>query len=308
MTTSPPAGQTRGPTFLCVGMPKAGTTWLFHQLAALPGYAMPPLKELHFFDVPAKHRMGNYARQFDAAEVGPDRNALSFRDAANAASSLDEYRALFAFAEDRITGDVTPAYCALPYAKIASIRLAMPDVKVTMLVRDPVERAWATIRSLATAGKLTLHDSLHWLPIRGLLEAGHVASFAATSECLRRWTGQFEVRAFFFDHISRTPAQALSEVDTFLVGRDAAQQDIKPLRVPKNTGIRLPMPKTLRAKIVEYYEADLRECAAMLGEPARRWRDRHLRAATPRSRSTARPGTLARSPANLRPKSSKIIG
>ena len=38
------------PDFLCVGVHKGGTTWLYQQLDAHPDFWMPPLKELHYFD------------------------------------------------------------------------------------------------------------------------------------------------------------------------------------------------------------------------------------------------------------------
>jgi hypothetical protein len=39
-----------GPDFLCVGVHKGGTTWLYQQLDSHPDFWMPPLKELHYFD------------------------------------------------------------------------------------------------------------------------------------------------------------------------------------------------------------------------------------------------------------------
>ena len=38
------------PDFLCVGVHKGGTTWLYQQLESHPDFWMPPLKELHYFD------------------------------------------------------------------------------------------------------------------------------------------------------------------------------------------------------------------------------------------------------------------
>src|ERR1700756_1724896 len=38
------------PDFLCVGIHKGGTTWLYQQLDSHPDFWMPPLKELHYFD------------------------------------------------------------------------------------------------------------------------------------------------------------------------------------------------------------------------------------------------------------------
>ena len=44
------AGDTRGPDFICIGAQKAGTRWLFDQLAFHPGFWMPPIKELHYLN------------------------------------------------------------------------------------------------------------------------------------------------------------------------------------------------------------------------------------------------------------------
>jgi len=38
------------PDFLCVGAQKGGTSWLYQQLESHPGFWMPPVKELHYFD------------------------------------------------------------------------------------------------------------------------------------------------------------------------------------------------------------------------------------------------------------------
>ena len=39
-----------GPTFICIGAQKAGTTWLYENLSRHPDVVMPPMKEIHYFD------------------------------------------------------------------------------------------------------------------------------------------------------------------------------------------------------------------------------------------------------------------
>jgi hypothetical protein len=41
---------TSGPDFICIGMQKAGTGWLFDQLQYHPDFWMPPIKEIHYLD------------------------------------------------------------------------------------------------------------------------------------------------------------------------------------------------------------------------------------------------------------------
>ena len=48
-----------GPDFICIGAPKAGTTWIYKHLAAHPDVWIPLVKELHYFD-----------RKFELPRVG----------------------------------------------------------------------------------------------------------------------------------------------------------------------------------------------------------------------------------------------
>ena len=41
----------KAPGFIGIGMERAGTSWLFTQLASHPDIWVPPLKEIHYFDV-----------------------------------------------------------------------------------------------------------------------------------------------------------------------------------------------------------------------------------------------------------------
>jgi hypothetical protein len=46
------AQRASGPDFMCIGAQKAGSRWLYDQLALHPSFWMPPIKELqlHYFD------------------------------------------------------------------------------------------------------------------------------------------------------------------------------------------------------------------------------------------------------------------
>ena len=44
------APRRSGPDFICIGMQKAGTRWLYQQLRGHPEFWMPPIKELNFFN------------------------------------------------------------------------------------------------------------------------------------------------------------------------------------------------------------------------------------------------------------------
>ena len=58
-----------GPDFLCVGVHKGGTTWLYQQLDSHPDFWMPPLKELHYFDQLSRVQRSSSSRCRDERDL-----------------------------------------------------------------------------------------------------------------------------------------------------------------------------------------------------------------------------------------------
>ena len=106
-------------SFLVAGVQKGGTTALFHYLDDLPGVQMAPAKEVHFFD----------------DETGVDWSNPDY----------GRLHAAFPKVDARPRGEVTPIYIYWPNCleRIARYEAAM---KLVLLFRDPVERAWSQWR------------------------------------------------------------------------------------------------------------------------------------------------------------------
>ncbi len=147
-----------GPDFICIGGQRCGTTWLYHALRAAPGIWTPPVKELHHFDAmtpgiavrryrSGRHlasRAGHYARWLagrPGALVDPRWDARYFLGR----RSDRWYDGLFEAARARglIAGEITPAYSILPAETAARIVRDRPRLKVLLIVRDPLTRAWS---------------------------------------------------------------------------------------------------------------------------------------------------------------------
>ena len=101
--------------FLVAGAQKGGTTALFDYLRGVPGLQLPDVKEAHFFD----------------REDGIDW----------AAPDYAPYHALFA-EDGRLRGEATPIYLYWPNA-LERIARYNPGMRLILLFRDPVERAWS---------------------------------------------------------------------------------------------------------------------------------------------------------------------
>ncbi|MGK5172203.1 sulfotransferase [Geodermatophilus sp. CPCC 205761] len=204
----------RGPQFVIAGAPKAGTTALHAALATHPGLYLSPVKEPKYYltDGRPPPRSG---------QRGPG-------DAHSAQEWIwrrEEYLALFdAAPEDAVRGESTPFYL---YDRAAQARLAadVPDVKVVVVVRDPVDRAWSNWVHLRADGLEPEADfrtavrleerriAEGWAPFwhyRGLGRYGEqlrdlYKSVPRENVCLLRYR-----------QVVDTPREALDRVSTFL--------------------------------------------------------------------------------------------
>lgn len=104
------------PNFVCIGVPRGGTTWLYETMMQHPDVAMSRhTKEIHFFDRRYDQGLAWYERFFP-----PDEDA-------------GRYRAV---------GEVTPHYLYRPQVP-KRIFETRPDMRLLLLLRDPVKRAFS---------------------------------------------------------------------------------------------------------------------------------------------------------------------
>ena len=165
------------PTFIGVGVPKAGTTWLHYRFKHHPDIYTPVHKELHYFSrSPGKYphlvsRLGEdsvtnrlygnsegakaWRQYFESfldsyTQNNEEFNFTKLRRYFNylfGDYSQDWYKSLFQNAVNRISGEFTPAYAALKRKDIDAIKDFLPDVKIILLLRNPIDRIWSHLRS-----------------------------------------------------------------------------------------------------------------------------------------------------------------
>lgn len=109
--TAPPSTF---PDFMIVGGQKAGTTALYEYLSKHPQIQPTKEKELHYFNCEARYRLG-----------------------------VEFYRSLFRSSSDaKLAFDASAGYLCNAQAP-ARIYAHNPEVKIIILLRDPVERAYS---------------------------------------------------------------------------------------------------------------------------------------------------------------------
>lgn len=152
-----------------IGATKAGTSWLHRYLSAHPDCAFRSIKELHFFDTAGDAAARSwYLRDLErkdaalAARLSGAEGAESDRQVLRLAE-MRAYRRVLkrrdeaayldfvegARGEERVVGDITPAYGLLPAERLAHMAALRPDVRFVYLMRDPLDRLWSHVRMIA---------------------------------------------------------------------------------------------------------------------------------------------------------------
>lgn len=186
--------------FIIAGVQKGGTTALFDYLSEEPGVALAEVKEVHFFDDEAV----DWAR--------PDYSA---------------YDARFPPADGRLRGEATPIYLYWPQS-LERIAAYNPAMRLIVVLRDPVERAWSHWRMEYSRG--VEREPFGWCVRRGrqrLFDAdpwGFHREYSYVErgfygEQLERLHGLFppgQVLVLRSDELDAAPAGVMARIRAFL--------------------------------------------------------------------------------------------
>ncbi len=137
------------PDFLIIGPQRTGTTWLAKYLTLHPEVFIPAEKELYFFN----YLLGNKGPLFNSDKLswylGRFRHSVMDFIRLNAMNvkmmkslSLRSLNCV-QYCSSHVFGEATASYAAMESALISEVMNLNPNVRVLMMVRNPVERAWS---------------------------------------------------------------------------------------------------------------------------------------------------------------------
>ena len=176
------------PDFLGIGAQKAGTTWLYENLRRHPELFLPEEKEIHYFD-----------RSFHRP--------------------LHEYAARFEPGAGRLCGEITPGYSILEPSRIRFVRRLRPGLRLLLLLRDPIERAWsqALMNLVQHPGRrfeeVPEEEFVHHFRSPRSVARGDYAAI------LGRWSREFpseQLFVGFFEDVAERPQELLERIFRFL--------------------------------------------------------------------------------------------
>ncbi len=196
------------PDFLIIGAQKCGTTSLYHYLSQHPQIRTAAQKEVHFFDLFFSKGVDWYLEKFPSRTAGAG----------------------------WLTGESSPYYIFHPLVAQRVWRL-FPEVKLIVLLREPVARAWSHYHHEVRLGyeKLSFEDAIALEPERLQGETEKILadetyysfnhqhctylSRGAYAEQLLSWMELFPKKQFLIlksEYFYANPAESVKQVLEFL--------------------------------------------------------------------------------------------
>ena len=191
------------PNFLIIGTTKGGTTSLYQYFRAHPEVYMSPVKEPRYFAF-------DHTNPEHQAGV-PHRYPIT---------SMEEYLALFDDVKgEKAIGEASPMYLNSPIAS-ARIKSCIPDVKLVVSLRNPVDRAYSHYLMYHREGniKSSFIDAFRDLE-RVDSYSQHCVRTSLYYEKLRRYYDIFDrdqIKVVFLEDLMDAPLSVLRELFRYI--------------------------------------------------------------------------------------------
>jgi hypothetical protein len=237
------------PTFLCIGGQRCGTTWLHSVLDRLPGVHVCPSKETDFFNANIlRQDVAAYERNFDPP-IG--RGPCAVR------------------------GELSPNYCMLKRPVIELIRQLYPDLRLLLVIREPVERtlsqAWLDVRYMNghnRAQSLSLRDYLRHLERQRTKRRNDYA------RVIREWRAVFGAEALhieLYDDLCADPAAFLGRILRHVGAEDGPALPEALLRRKVFESPKVQAPSLVRWYLAHDYRDEVHRLNDLLGGRVTKW-------------------------------------
>jgi len=195
------------PNFIIIGAQKAGTTWLWEMLDQHPGTSLPEKKEIHFFGSSEIYKKGlgwylDHFKNLDSTKVVGEASTSYFYD--NVPYFYNNSR--------KIEFDT-----ALPTVPELILE-ELPDVKIIIMLRDPVTRAISSYKHYMRKGNLSpipgLKRTATEHPKLRILEFGYYPKYL---EVWKRIIPNDQLKVIVFEEdVVKKSIETLNDVFAFL--------------------------------------------------------------------------------------------
>ena len=236
------------PDFIIIGAQKAGTTWLKKNIEHHPEIFMPVR-----MDISDPTEMRYFDKYFH--------------------ESLRFYSSFFRPGMDKMKGEKSPNYCTLPLDRIRFIRAIMPDVRLILMMRNPIERAWShAVMNLVKLSRRNIKDVSEAHFQRHFMRSRFRGDYPTI---ISNWLSVFppeQLYVGFFEDITQSPTQLLTEVFAYLGVSTQVDWDSFPYRQVINRGSTVAIPEVHKSFLRVMYAREIEALYQRFGSRVAAWR------------------------------------
>jgi hypothetical protein len=232
--------------FIGIGGQRCGTTWLYANLNRHPAVRFPAGKEVHYWDSRADEGRRPWLRMFPAAPPGV------------------------------MQGDITPSYAILPARVVAKVAKAVPDARLVLNIRNPIQRSWsASLLFLKRCQMGPDEASDAWfVDVARSRRCEAKGTFSTTIETWREAFSDEQLLLVLYDDLCREPAAVMRKVAVHL-GIDPQFYEDDSAEVAESRGIAtsatMAPPTTVLDLCRALYAEEIARLETILGRDLGHW-------------------------------------
>jgi Sulfotransferase family len=178
------------PTFVGIGSMRCGSTWLYEVLRYHPDVQMSSAKEMDFFFMSQmlRYDLDWYTAHFESVNGGEPKP---------------------------IRGEISPRYARLKPWHVRQIAKLLPDLRIVLTVRHPIERVWS--QTLFDFGRLQGRDvrKVRLVELLRQVERPRSRLSSDYSRTIRIWSEAFGKEAVYigvFDELRNDPERYVNGI------------------------------------------------------------------------------------------------
>ncbi|TFH25114.1 MAG: sulfotransferase [Myxococcales bacterium] len=220
-----PAGNvdvSRFPDFLIVGPQRTGTTWLHAMLREHPEVFLSEPKEIFYF---SRIKTPDHPK-FQSDDLVWYLNFFRERPDHYLYKQAMALRRTFRPYLPRVRGEATASYAVIDADVIDDIVVLNPDVKVVMMVRDPVERAWSHAKKDLSRNRSRPLAEVSEEEFHAFFRDPYQLRCARYAECIDRWSSRLRPGHLLvgrFDDVETRPRALFQAACRFIGVSDEAR-------------------------------------------------------------------------------------
>ena len=282
--------------FLGIGAQKSATSWLWRVLKEHDDIWMPPRKELHYFDRDLSYPSPSFLATDKLSDrlISKEPNNILFRNKLSTELGIkidskqkniewyskyflgtynDEwYKSLFKEGKGKVSGEITPAYSILNKEDILHIKTLFPELKIILILRNPIERAWSQARFYMTRNLFDINKDIDKL--KEFINSDIQTTRGDYLRIIDNWSSVFSKENFFigfYDEIEEDNKKFVSKICDFLEieKNSIMEKDIVNKKI--NISIELEIPNEIEKYLIDKYYDEIEQLSIIFKKYPTKW-------------------------------------